>query len=99
MLVIVMRKGLAVKLAVTVAALGAMTLLQGCDGEEDSSVLSAAYTPCGYPWIMWNYAGFSSAGGSGQGASGATSGGSSVASAISSGTSSAGGQVGGGAGF
>jgi hypothetical protein len=95
-----MRKGLAVKLAVTVAALGAMTLLQGCDGEEDSSVLSAAYTPCGYPWIMWNYYGYGPVGGAGQGASsGATSGGASVGSAISSAGGASGGQVSGGAGL
>jgi hypothetical protein len=89
-----MRKRIAVKLAVTVAALTAMTLLQGCEGEEDGLTLRAAYTPVGYPWTLYNYYGYGSAGGSSQGtATGATSGGSSVASAISSAGGSSGGQV------
>jgi hypothetical protein len=89
-----MSKRLGVKLAVTVAALSAMTLLQGCEGEDDSSVLSAAWTPAGYPWTMFNYLGFyqSAAGGSGQAAS-SSSGGSAVATAISSAAGGGGGQV------
>ena len=49
-----MKKGLAVKLALTIAAVGAMTLLQGCDGEQDDGVVSSAWTPVGYPWTLYN---------------------------------------------
>ena len=89
-----MSKRLAVKLAVTVAALGAMTLLQGCEGEEDSSVVSNAWTPAGFPWTLYNYMGFgASAGGSSGQASGSSSGGASVGSAIASAAGSGGGGV------
>jgi hypothetical protein len=67
------------------AALGAMMLLQGCEGEEESSGLGGPWTPAGYPWTLFNYAGFT--GGttaSGQSAPAAASGGASVASAIAS---------------
>jgi hypothetical protein len=80
-----MRKGLALKLAVMTAALGAMTLLQGCDGEEDSSAIGSAWTPAGFPWTLFNYAGFGgTTTASGQGGAASSSGGASVASAISS---------------
>jgi hypothetical protein len=42
-----MSKRLVVKLALTVAVLGAMTLLQGCGEEEDGSLLSYAWSPVG----------------------------------------------------
>jgi len=89
-----MSKKLAVKLAVTVAALSAMTLLQGCEGEEDGTLLSNAWTPAGFPWTLNNYLGFSQVGtgGSGQ-AAGTTSGGASVGAAISSAMGGGGGQV------
>jgi len=40
-----MRKRLVLKMAVMVAALGAMTLLQGCGEEEDGLVLRFAWMP------------------------------------------------------
>ena len=43
-----MSKQFAVKLAVTVAALGVVTLLQGCYQEEDSLLLSTAWSPVGF---------------------------------------------------
>ena len=90
-----MSKRLGVKLAVTVAALSAMTLLQGCVGEEDESVLRNAWTPVGYPWTMFNYFGYyqGATGGSGQGGTSSSSGGASVATAISSAAGGGGGQV------
>ena len=42
-----MSKRCVLKLAVMVAALGAMSLLQGCDEEEDSFVLGTAWLPVG----------------------------------------------------
>jgi len=36
------------KLAVMIAAVGAMTLLSGCDQEEDWAVLKYAWAPVGY---------------------------------------------------
>jgi hypothetical protein len=96
-----MSKKLAVKLAVTITAVCAMTLLQGCEGEEDGVVLSSAWTPVGYPWTMVNYFGYdqSVTGGAGQGTTTTGSGGQTVSSAISSGMGGSGGQVSGGAGF
>jgi hypothetical protein len=90
-----MSKRLGVKLAVTVAALSAMTLLQGCVGEEQDSVLRNAWTPVGYPWTLFDYAGYyqGPVGGSGQGGTSSTSGGAAVASAISSAAGGGGGQV------
>ena len=81
-----MSKRLGVKLAVTVAALSAMTLLQGCVGEEDGTVLSSAWTPAGYPWTMYNYLGYGQTtdGASAQAATSSSSGGAAVSSAISS---------------
>jgi hypothetical protein len=43
-----MSKRLVVKLAVTVAALGAMTLVQGCYEEEDGMVVSFAWSPINF---------------------------------------------------
>ncbi len=96
-----MSKRVAVKLAVTVAAVCAMTVLQGCEGENDDLVLRSAWTPAGYPWTLFNYFGYdqSITGDSGQGAATAGSGGSAVSSAISSAMGGSGGQVSGGAGF
>jgi hypothetical protein len=42
-----MSKRIIVKLAVMVAALSTMALLQGCEEEESSYVLSAAWLPVG----------------------------------------------------
>jgi hypothetical protein len=90
-----MSKRLGVKLAVMVATVSAMTLLQGCDGDQDDSVVSSAWTPVGYPWTLYNYAGVgqSAAGGSSQSAGAASSGGAAVAGAISSARGGGGGQV------
>ena len=43
-----MSKRLAVKLAVSVAALGAMTLLQGCGADEDGMVIGGVWAPVGF---------------------------------------------------
>src|ERR1017187_5432544 len=43
-----MNKRFVVKLAVTVATLTVVTLLQGCYQEEDSLVLSMAWAPVGF---------------------------------------------------
>jgi hypothetical protein len=43
-----MNKRFVVKLAVTVATLTVVTLLQGCYQEEDSLVLSMAWSPVGF---------------------------------------------------
>jgi hypothetical protein len=90
-----MRKGLAVKLAVMCAALGAMTLLQGCEGEEGDSAMGSAWTPAGFPYTLFNYAnvGGSTAGGAGQAAGTTSTGGQTVSSAISSAAGTGGGQV------
>ena len=40
-----MSKRLVAELILMVAALGAMTLLQGCSGEVDAAVITAAWTP------------------------------------------------------
>ena len=90
-----MRKGLAVKLAVTCAALGAMTLLQGCEGEEGDSSVGSPWTVAGFPWTMFNYAGFGATapGTAGQGAAASNSGGQTVASAVASAAGTGGGQV------
>jgi hypothetical protein len=42
-----MSKLLVAKLILMVAALGAMTLLQGCSKEVDAAVITAAWTPVG----------------------------------------------------
>jgi len=90
-----MRKGLAVKLAVMCAALGAMTLLQGCEGEEESSAVGGPWTAVGAPWTLLNYAGFGATGttAAGQPAGASNSGGQTVASAIASASGTGGGQV------
>jgi hypothetical protein len=90
-----MRKALAVKLAVMCAALGAMTLLQGCEGEEESSGVGSAWTVAGFPWTMFNYAGFAAPGTApaAQPAAGSNSGGQTVASAVASAAGTGGGQV------
>jgi hypothetical protein len=96
-----MSKRVAVKVAVTVAAVCAMTVLPGCVGEQDSTVLSSAWTPAGFPWTLVNYFGYdqSVTGGASQGTTTTGSGGQTVSSAISSGMGGSGGQVSGGAGF
>jgi len=96
-----MSKRVAVKLAVTVAAVCAMTVLPGCEGENDDLVLRSAWTPVGFPWTLYNYFGYdqSITGDSGQRTSAGGTGGSTVSSAISSAMGGSGGQVSGGAGF
>jgi hypothetical protein len=71
-----MSKRLVVKLAVTVAVLGAMTLLQGCGEEEDGLVLRFAWSPVGFaPSIGFAFGPSQGAmGGGGQGGGAATGG-------------------------
>ncbi|MGO8926330.1 MAG: hypothetical protein ACLQU3_05500 [Limisphaerales bacterium] len=71
-----MSKRLVVKSALTVAVLGAMTLLQGCGEEEDGLVLRIAWSPVGFsPVTGFGFApSQAAAGGGGQGASAATGG-------------------------
>jgi hypothetical protein len=90
-----MSKRLVVKLAVTVAVLGAMTLLQGCDEEEDGLVLRIAWSPVGFsPITGFGFAPSQGAmGGGGQGVA-AAAGGVSAAGAARAG--GAGNQVSGG---
>ncbi len=90
-----MRKGLAVKLAVTCAALGAMTLLQGCEGEDGDPSVGSAWTPFGAPYTLFNYAivGGTATSTGGQPASSTSTGGQTVGSAIASAAGTGGGQV------
>jgi hypothetical protein len=90
-----MRKGLALKLAVTCAALGAMTLLQGCEGEEEGSGVGGPWTVAGFPYTLYNYAGVggTTTSAAGQPGGTASSGGQTVASAVASAAGSGGGQV------
>jgi hypothetical protein len=68
-----MRKRLVVKLAVTVAALGAMTLLQGCYEEEDGMVVSFAWSPINFvPAARFGFAPSQGAAGGVQGGGGGT---------------------------
>ena len=92
-----MSKRLVVKLAVTVAVLGAMTLLQGCDSDNDGTTVAGAWMPVGsgtLPMFIFGSAagggtaaGWGTAGGGGQGATGATAG------AVAAGAGGGGGQV------
>jgi len=90
-----MSKRLVVKLAVTVAVLGAMTLLQGCGEEEDGLVLRMAWSPVGFsPVVGFGFAPSQGAiGGGGQSAP-VSAGGVSVAGAARAGAG--GNQVSGG---
>ena len=63
-----MSKRLGVKVAVAIATLSVMTLLQGC-GEDDGIVIGAAWAPIGSVPIPGFFAGFSQ--GSTAGTSGA----------------------------
>jgi hypothetical protein len=47
-----MSKRLVVKLALTVAVLGAMTLLQGCGEEVDGLTLRMAWSPVGFSPVV-----------------------------------------------
>ena len=69
-----MSKRLLVKLAVTAAALSVVTLLQGCDEEEDNPLASSAWAPAGYFPITGTagLANQTSAAGAGQSTSGST---------------------------
>ena len=93
-----MSKRLVVKLAVTVAALGAMTLLQGCYEEEDGVVVSYAWSPINFvSAVRFGFAPNQGAmGGGGQGG-GVSGGGVSVNGAAAAGNT--GNQVSGGVGF
>jgi hypothetical protein len=71
-----MCKRLGVKLALTVAVLGAMTLLQGCDGEVDGLTIRMAWSPVGFsPVVGFGFApSQGAAGGVAQGGGAATGG-------------------------
>ncbi len=92
-----MSKRLVFKLSVMVAALGAMTLLQGCGADEDGVEVAGAWMPIGggtLPMLILGTGaggGFGAAGGGGgQGVMGATAG------AVASAAGGGGGQVSGG---
>jgi hypothetical protein len=89
-----MRKRLVFKLAVMVAALGAVTLLQGCDSDENGVVIGGAWMPVGMvplPALVvgtgTGAGGGGAVGGGGQTATGATAG------AVAAGAGGGGGQV------
>ena len=84
-----MSKRLVLKLAVTIAALSAVTLLQGCGEEEDGSILSYAWSPVGSTPLV----GFGFGTGGGATAGGGQSASGSVAGAIASAAGGGGGQV------
>jgi hypothetical protein len=86
-----MSKRLVLKLGVMVAALSAVTLLQGC-ADEDGVVVAGAWMPVGsgtLPAFIFGTAagGGMGGGGGGQGATGATAG------AVAAGAGGGGGQV------
>src|SRR5208282_508668 len=89
----IMRKRLVLKLAVMVAALGAVTLLQGCEWDEHGVVIGGAWMPVGlYPLPALvvgtgTGAGTGAAGTGGQSATGATAG------AVAASAGGGGGQV------
>ncbi len=74
-----MSKRLVMKLGVMVAALGAMTLLQGCGADEDGVVVAGAWMPVGSGtlpvFIFGASASAGMGGGGGQAATGAGVGG------------------------
>jgi hypothetical protein len=88
-----MSKRLVLKLGVMVAALSAVTLLQGC-ADEDGVVVAGAWMPVGSGtlpvFIFGTAAGGGMGGGGGQGATGATAG------AVTAGALGGGNQVSGG---
>jgi hypothetical protein len=91
-----MSKRLVVKLAVMVAALGAVTLLQGCGGDEEGVDWRFVYMPC-IPGSAYSTLGYatsaSTAGGTGQSTGSVTAGATAAAGAAMGG---GGGQVSGG---
>jgi hypothetical protein len=91
----IMSKRLVLKLGVMVAAVGAMTLLQGCD--DDGVTVAGAWMPVGggslAVFAFGSSAGGGTAVGGGQGTTGATAG------AVAAGAGGGGGQVSAGAGF
>jgi hypothetical protein len=94
----IMSKRLVVKLGVTVAVLGAMTLLQGCNEEEDGVLIRFAWSPVGFaPNIGFAFGpSQGSMGGGGQTASAPTGG---VTAGGAAAAAGGGNQVSGGAGF
>jgi hypothetical protein len=87
-----MSKRLVLKLGVMVAALSAMTLLQGCDEDNNGVTVAGAWMPVGsgtLPAFIFGTAagGGTGAGGGGQSATGATAG------AVAAGAGGGGGQV------
>jgi hypothetical protein len=88
----IMSKRLVLKLTVMVAAVSAMTLLQGCDSDNDGVTVAGAWMPVGsgtLPVFIFGSAagGGGIGGGGGQGATGATAG------AVAAGAGGGGGQV------
>lgn len=87
-----MSKRLVLKLGVMVAALSAMTLLQGCDEDNNGVTVAGAWMPVGsgtLPAFIFGTAtgGGGMVGGGGQNATGATAG------AVAAGAGGGGGQV------
>jgi len=81
-----MSKRLVVKLAVSVAVLGAMILLQGCDEEEDGLVIRMAWSPVGFsPVVGFAFGPSQTAMGGGGGGVAAATGGVSAAGAARAG--------------
>jgi hypothetical protein len=90
-----MSKRLVLKLGVMVAALSAMTLLQGCDEDNNGVTVAGAWMPVGsgtLPVFIFGTAASAPpmGGGGGQSATGATAG------AVAAGAGGGGGQVSGG---
>jgi len=93
-----MSKRLVFKLAVMVAALSGMTLLQGCGDEENSTVFKFVWAPVGFvPGISTGATAGQSVGtAAGQSSAGATGG---VTAAGAASAAGGGNQVGGSVGF
>jgi hypothetical protein len=87
----IMSKRLVLKLTVMVAAVSAMTLLQGCDSDNDGVTVAGAWMPVGSGtlpvFIFGSAAGGGMGGVGGQNAMGATAG------AVAAGAGGGGGQV------
>jgi len=82
----IMSKRLAMKLAVAITALSAVTLLSGC-GDDDELVIGTAWAPVGFVPAFGGspFAPAAAGGGGGQGAAGASSGGAAGAAAAGAG--------------
>ena len=91
-----MSKRLVLKLGIMVSALSAMTLLQGCDSDNDGVTVAGAWMPVGSGTLPMFI--FGSAAGGGTGAGGGTAGGGqgatgATAGAVAGAAGGGGGQV------